>query len=188
MDFLDRTLSSPAPPPLAPGQAMKLLAGAAAPGRVAFREKPVNRLAFQRALAIQADSGKAFAVILINVEGMARINAQFGFQTGDVVLEEFSLFLSRFMPHTSIVAHMFGDEFAVLIPGVAAAHEAESMTVRVARALDKPLIIDERSVRISVSMGLAHSPEWSTPCGDWLQAAARALYLAKQAEPVHPLH
>jgi predicted signal transduction protein with EAL and GGDEF domain len=76
---------------------------------------------------------------------------------------------------------MFSDEFAVLIPGVAAAHEAEAMTVRLARALDKPLIIDERSVRISVSMGLAHSPEWSTPCGDWLQAAARALYLAKQA-------
>jgi diguanylate cyclase (GGDEF)-like protein len=160
---------------------MKLLAGAAAPGRVAFREKLINRLAFQRALAIHVESRRSFALILINVDGMSRINQQFGFETGDATLEEFGGFLNRFMPPTSIVAHMFSDEFAVLIPGIAAAHEAEAITVRLTRALDEPLIIDDRRVRLSVSMGVAHSQDCSASGGDRLQAASRALSLAKRA-------
>jgi diguanylate cyclase (GGDEF)-like protein len=181
LDFIDRTFASPAPIPLPPGQVARVLRGKAAAGHVTSRETLTNRAGFQRALKTQAASGKAFAIILINVDGMSRLNQQFGFETGDMVLEKFGNVLSRLVPHVCTVAHMFSDEFACLIPGAAAAHEAEALIVRILRALDEALIIEERSVRISVSMGVAHSPGLSAPCEDPLPAASRALSLAKQA-------
>jgi diguanylate cyclase (GGDEF)-like protein len=181
LDFLDRAFVSSAPAEVAPRQPTKLRTNATTPARFVFREGLINRVGLQGALRFQSASGKAFAIILINVDGMSRINQQLGFETGDAALEAIGEFLSRFVPHTCTVAHMFSDEFAVLIPGVAASHEAEAIAVRIARALDEPLIVNECIVRVSVSMGIAHSPGRSAPCEDVLRAASRALSLAKEA-------
>ncbi len=181
LEFLDRAFVQSTSASLAPAQYMKYSIGAAAPVGDVLRKKLINRVDFQRALLSQSASGKAYAIILINLDNMARINQQHGFETGDAALDEVGNFLSRFVPHTCTVAHMFSDEFAVLIPGVAADHEAEAIAVRIARALDEPLIINQRSLRISVSMGIAHSSDRGAPCEDLLPVASRALSAAKKA-------
>jgi two-component system cell cycle response regulator len=80
---------------------------------------------------------------------------------------------------SDIVARYGGDEFVCIYPG-AAAGAAAGIGERIRRHIaDKPLLIDERNVPMSVSIGVASFPAH----GDRLEVVAKnadkALYLSK---------
>jgi diguanylate cyclase (GGDEF)-like protein len=138
-----------------------------------------NRLAFQRLVHQQLSAGTPIAIMVLDIDRLSLINDQFGFEVGDALLEQFGEFLHRVVTHACTVAHLFSDEFAILVPGVHASHEAEAIAVRITRALDVPFIIGDRVLRISASMGTAHSPIVGDAAQELIPAALRALTVAK---------
>jgi diguanylate cyclase (GGDEF)-like protein len=179
LDFLNRQFVVPGPswPNAAastPTQSIRPALGLSQPP-----SGVANRLAFQRLVYQQLDAGKPLAVMMLDIDGLGRINDQFGFEVGDALLEQFGEFLHRVVPYVSTVAHLFSDEFAILVPGVHASHEAEGIAVRITRALDVPFIIGDHVLRISASMGIAHSPIVGDAAAQLIPAASRALVAAK---------
>jgi diguanylate cyclase (GGDEF)-like protein len=181
LDFLDRQFGGQTSGWAAAGVSMPLTKDHSSLGRFDPSARIVNRLAFQRVIVQQAINGKPFAVILLDVDGLSRLNETFGFDVGDALLERIGELLRRTVPHVATVAHMFSDEFAILIPAIHACHEAEALGVRIMRAMDTPFVIGEHILPVSVSMGIAHSPNLGDNALDVLPAASRALNDAKAA-------
>lgn len=58
------------------------------------------------------------SLVLIDIDSFKRINSQWGYNTGDAILQEFVQFLiSNTRSSDQIFRYKFGDEFAILLPG-----------------------------------------------------------------------
>ena len=73
-----------------------------------------------------------------------------------------------------------GDEFVLLVEGVAGPKEIEPVVRRIQAALANPIALPEGEFTLSVSIGVAQaSPDHESP-EELLQAADRAMYAAKR--------
>jgi diguanylate cyclase (GGDEF)-like protein len=155
--------------------------------RLAFHDPltgMANRTQFYRkldtALAGLA-AGKNFAVLCLDLDGFKPVNDAFGHATGDALLREFCDRLRRLVPSNACAARMGGDEFAILVSGKDPATATE-LAARIIRAMDVPFDIDERSVSLSVGIGIALAPEHGDSGDALLGAADLALYATKRRQ------
>lgn len=142
-----------------------------------------NRRRFQEEL--DREHGRAsrawdsYAVLRIDVDGLAVINAELGVPRGDEVLEYVADRLRQGRREYDLLARWGDDEFILLAPG-ADAHGARTVAERMAASVaEEPLDIGERRT-ITVSIGVA---VWVPPSGetgnDVLERAAAALKTAQ---------
>ena len=98
-----------------------------------------------------------FAVILLDVDRLADINAKRGYGAGDRVLERIGIVVRSYFREQDWVARCAGDSFAVLLPETQREH-AEQLAERVRRTVEERLELhDYRSdeqVPITVSVGV----------------------------------
>jgi len=123
-----------------------------------------------------------FALLMIDVDGFKRLNDTWGHLAGDDVLVEIARRLSAGMPDDGTIARWGGEEFVVVLPGldgVGGGAVAEALRARCAHV---PLEHEDgRTLRWTVSIGVAASPEHGAAERDLLRAADAALYAAKRA-------
>lgn len=130
--------------------------------------------------------GHPFAVILIDVDGLADINARHGYGSGDRVLERVGIVVRNYFRETDWVARLGGDTFAVLLPeiqGVNAERLAERMRITV---LERLQFHDHRSdqqfpLTISVGVVVAESVDRSVKAERLVAEAEEALGRAQKA-------
>ncbi len=121
----------------------------------------------------------AFAVIVTDLDGFKAVNDTHGHQTGHGVLVELAHRLDRETREVDMVARLGGDEIGMLLPktGLAGALRlAEKLRVAVS---EEPFVIDELSLRITMSLGVAAYPEHGVKAKELVAAADAALYRAK---------
>jgi diguanylate cyclase (GGDEF)-like protein len=94
------------------------------------------------------------AVIFCDLDGMHRVNELFGSDTGDLVLVEVGRRLANGLRHGDTVARYGGDEFVVLADGLGT-DECRELTKNLRTALDAPMRINGRLVRVRASFGTA---------------------------------
>jgi diguanylate cyclase (GGDEF)-like protein len=81
------------------------------------------------------------------------------------------------------VVRFGGDEFVVLIEGIADKRDIQPVIDRIHDALEEPIALPAGEFRLSVSIGAAEaSPEFQSPEA-LLAAADRAMYASKQRGP-----
>jgi len=93
--------------------------------------------------------------LFIDVDFFKRVNDQHGHQIGDAVLVRLVALMSEQVRSSDIVARYGGEEFAIILPdtGIQLAHEvAERIRSKVEA---QKLIIDDHTLGITVSIGLA---------------------------------
>ncbi len=99
--------------------------------------------------------------------------------TGDDVLRGIADVVRRAMPAGSHAGRLGGDEFVVALAASLAEAEAAAEIMRAAvETLDFPRF---PGLRCSVSIGLAEPPDADLGLREWIEAADRALYRAKDA-------
>ena len=123
-------------------------------------------------------SGLALAVVTIDLDHFAALNARFGEAAGDHVLTECALVLKLALREGDFVARLGGDEFGVVLPDCDLA-PARRLAERLRHALEDHRF--PRAGKISVSAGVAASPRDGMDPTELLGAAERALGLAKKA-------
>ncbi|MBD9369488.1 EAL domain-containing protein [Xanthomonas sp. XNM01] len=120
------------------------------------------------------------ALLFIDLDRFKLINDSLGHTVGDQVLVAVAERLSRCLRKGDQLVRFGGDEFVVLLDDLATQSDAEHVAEQLLKAVHQPLHVDERTLVISASVGIA-------PLGrddgalDALQAADAALYRAKAA-------
>ena len=136
------------------------------------------------ALAQLRRSGGNIAVVFMDVESLKWINDSFGHPAGDAVLTEVARRATAAVREADTVARVGGDEFVVLLAGVADAREADQLAGRLLHAItEAPVETAGLSLSVSLTIGTAVGSGESDP--DELLARADAAMLGARRHERH---
>jgi diguanylate cyclase (GGDEF)-like protein len=138
-----------------------------------------------RILARDADAGTAVALLLVDLDRFKDVNDTLGHSAGDRLLRGVAERLRRSVRSDDLVARFGGDEFAVLLRGLADADAADAVADALVKALARPITVDGVSLAVEASIGLACFPADGDSVEELLRRADVALHQAKQARCGH---
>ena len=130
-------------------------------------------------LDLQKRYDHPFGLLLMDVDGLKRINDAHGHQAGDRVLMQVAMSVGRSIRTVDIAARIGGDEFCVLAPEQDAANTlklGERLNAAVAEEVATP---DDPPVGLSI--GAVSCPEHGTEAEVLIDIADKAMYKAKAA-------
>jgi diguanylate cyclase (GGDEF)-like protein len=123
--------------------------------------------------------GAALSVVVLDIDFFKNVNDRYGHAAGDAVLVEVSTVLRENIGAPGLVARHGGEEFVVVLPGVAA--PAAVTRVDALRQLvgSRPMVMGGDEVRITFSAGVAALAGVASP-EELVSSADQALYAAKK--------
>ena len=148
-----------------------------------------NRRQFARQLrrAFQdcAKAGTVFALVFIDIDRFKQINDSFGHRIGDFVLRALAARLNEGFRDVDTIARVGGEEFGVILRDLdsnGAYQVAERVrTAIAAEPINPGAAFTSGPVAVTVSTGIAVFPRDGTTASVLMDAADRALYVAKKA-------
>jgi len=139
-----------------------------------------NRLALDEALSeLGNDELGPAAALYLDIDGFKEINDIYGRAIGDRVIVTIAGFLKSQLPDRAILARAGGDEFAVLLTGAQAEDAARTLAETVIVSLTEPFDIDQRILRLGLSIGIAVQDGETGEGRELLRRADLAMYAAK---------
>ena len=126
-------------------------------------------------------NGKPFALLMLDLDGLNADNDTFPHPSGDIALQEFATILQSSVREVDTVARLGGGKFAVILVE-SDAFGAQDLARRIIERFEGHLLpgMDHaRTERLSASIGVSTFPADSFDKKDLLNAADRALSLAK---------
>jgi diguanylate cyclase (GGDEF)-like protein len=127
---------------------------------------------------MQRRYGHPFAVLVIDIDGLGRINDAYGSAAGDRALVDVATALGECIRAVDTPVRLGGDEFCVLLPNQTAVR-ARSLAERIAAAIEG--VHGPGGQTLAVTVGVVSSPQHSTSAEDLLALADSAMYRAKAA-------
>jgi diguanylate cyclase (GGDEF)-like protein len=121
-------------------------------------------------------SGKSFAILLLDLNGLKKLNDTYGHMVGSRALCRLADVLRAHCRQLDTPARFGGDEFAVVLPETDLA-QAQQIATRIRERI----ATDGESPPISVAVGSAVFPDDGESIERLLSAADRALYSMKRA-------
>ncbi len=128
----------------------------------------------------RATRGMGFAIQCLDLDHFKQVNDSLGHAVGDELLREATKRLHGCVREMDTVARLGGDEFAILQSNVATELECSTLARRVIEAVSAPYQIQDQTIVIGVSVGIARAPQHGLDHGKLLKFADAALYKAKE--------
>ena len=144
-----------------------------------------NRNQFQERLsqliAISNRYSKLLGVLFIDLDKFKEINDTHGHDVGDRVLMEIARRLQGSIRDSDTIARLGGDEFVALLYDLRSSEDARLVAERFISACERPVIVNDRSLELSASIGIAIYPDGAKDKEVLLRQADDAMYHAKRA-------
>ena len=135
----------------------------------------------QSAVAEAREDGSRFALLFLDLDRFKAINDTMGHGAGDEVLREVASRLQKCVRGADFIARPGGDEFVILLSGIAGIADIEFLSQRVIHTLSAPIRLTERTVYVGVSVGAAVFPDHGRDAEALTAHADAAMYRAKAA-------
>ena len=126
-----------------------------------------------------ARDGTQVGVFFLDLDNFKNINDSMGHAFGDLVLQGIAQRLREATELGGFAARLGGDEFTVIQERAGSVEEVARAGGALVCAFQKPLLIQERELSISVSVGASVYPQDELDAGALLRAADAALFHAK---------
>jgi diguanylate cyclase (GGDEF)-like protein len=132
------------------------------------------------AIVIAAREVRPAAVLLFGIDRFRHVNESQGHQAGDLVLDHVARRLQAYAPPTGSIAHLGGDQFAVLLPGSDTA-EASRIGLAIVELLNTPVLLNGQETPVSTSLGIVVYPNHGDDPATLLRRSELALSAAKHS-------
>lgn len=144
------------------------------PNRALFVEHLRSALGQQ-----QRDASHFFAVLAINIERFRLVNDSFGHDAGDSLLVRLAAAIRGPLRQGDVAARVGGDQFAVLLNGIASPAEALRLAESVREHLARPVTVAGHTLYPKAGVGLAFSEGREADGESLLRDADNALNTAR---------
>lgn len=137
----------------------------------------VNRVGFEKMLAdlvAGAAPEDRIACLIVDLDQFKAVNDHHGYAAGEEILRAFVKRAAGALQTASLSARLGGDEFAVAVAGADAPSTAASIARALHAATAEPFQIGAAAISVTVSIGIAFSPEDATDSEDLIRFAAIA--------------
>lgn len=133
----------------------------------------------RRHITYANDKKNLLALIVVDVDGFARVNGAHGYEFGDHLLQHLAKQVMGAARKQDYVARIGSDRFALMLPRVMNAGHAELAVQKLQRLLDLPFDDGEHKIKINVTIGVALCPMHATHADFLLRCAEKALETAR---------
>ncbi len=156
-----------------------------------------NRTAFQdnidAAIARAKRSGRAVALLYIDLDDFKQVNDTLGHDAGDLVLSETANRLRAAVRSYDTIGrigtegedpelgHLGGDEFALIVADLEDDSTVGSLSRRILSCFEEPFVFDDTELQLSASIGVACFPRHGGDKASLLKQADIAMDEAKQS-------
>ncbi len=145
------------------------------PNRVLFHDR------LTQAIRLARRSKDPVAVMMLDLDKFKEVNDSLGHAAGDQLLQQVTRRLQQCIRDHDTLARLGGDEFAIVLAPTRqdTPFAPQAVAKRILEQLTQPFWLNEQQVRISVSIGIARSPEDGQSSETLLLNADAAMYQAK---------
>jgi len=143
-----------------------------------------NRLRFMANLEQTVEIAKRrthkVALMFLDLDGFKIINDTQGHDSGDELLIKISERLKSSVRSEDTVARLGGDEFTVILSEIKHVEDAGIIAEKILKAIRKPINVGDRSIDISISIGISIYPDDAQDYKELIKTADNAMYMAKK--------
>lgn len=133
------------------------------------------------AATTNTDLEEGAALFVIDIDYFKAVNDSYGHPAGDEALAHIASVLQQNARAGDMVSRIGGDELAVLLLNCSANAAKRRASELLQNVVSDPLTLhDGRVLPLSISIGVAHTPEHAQDVESLYQTADRALYVAKR--------
>ena len=143
------------------------------PNRTLFHDR------VRQALELARRADQSLAVLVMDLDSFKDVNDTLGHQCGDALLQEVGGRIQDGVRASDTVARLGGDEFGFLLVDVDGAQTAV-LAQRIQETLADPFTVQELTLQVEASLGVALHPEHGEDVDQLLQRADVAMYSAKR--------
>jgi len=122
-----------------------------------------------------------FGLLYIDLDNFKDVNEGFGQEVGDHLLKIITRRLEEVVAAQDTVAHLGGDELAVLVPRISDDDTLSSTAEALQRALQEPVHMEMQMVQIQASFGIALYPRDAAEPAGLLRCSDAALRHSKRS-------
>ena len=135
----------------------------------------------EQTLANAARNGERAAVMCLDLDRFKQINDRYGHHVGDLCLKHLAELLRTRLRAADTVARSGGEEFTVLLGGLASAEDAALVAKLLIESIRQPIELDGYHLELSASLGIAIYPDDGAEAQALWRAADVAMYRAKKS-------
>jgi diguanylate cyclase (GGDEF)-like protein/PAS domain S-box-containing protein len=145
------------------------------PNRVLLRDR------IQQAIAQAHRNGTQLAVLFVDLDHFKTINDSLGHQLGDRLLQSVASRILVCVREGDTVSRVGGDEFVIVIPGLASSGDASAVAGKILDVLASAFHLHGNDLHVAASIGISLYPADGSDAETLMRHADTAMYHAKDS-------
>jgi diguanylate cyclase (GGDEF)-like protein/PAS domain S-box-containing protein len=135
-----------------------------------------------QAMAQAVRRRQSLALAFLDLDAFKAINDTHGHDAGDQLLVALAARMKQTLREGDTLARIGGDEFVVILADLSDATACQPLLVRLLEAAAQPVLLEQRTLQVSASLGVTFYPQEEDMVADTLlRQADQAMYQAKLA-------